>query len=196
MRYTVYIFFIGAIFSCSSTNFFNKKDKQSDYILWNSKYKLEWEDFKGKEDIQSEYDAISYTLIDQRQKGLLEDKILYEIATYFVSSLSWVKKDQKNNDLLFHEQLHFDISELYARKFRKICLEHTSHNLNSTFKYFNKEYDKMLIEELDFQHQYDTETNYSKNKEKQKEWVKKVKALLKEYEAYADTYIEIKRVKK
>ncbi|MBV6484842.1 MAG: hypothetical protein KFKLKKLM_01360 [Flavobacteriales bacterium] len=196
MKYTVYILFIGAVLSCSSTSVLNKQETQPEYILWDGKYKLVWEDFKGEVDSQyDEYDAVTWVLIDQRQKGLLEDKILYEVVTYFVINDSWVKKDKMNKELLQHEQLHWDISELYARKFRKMCSEHISHNLNSTFKYFNQEYDKMLLEESAFQTKYDTETNYSKNKEKQKEWVKKVKALLKKYEAYADTYLEIKRVK-
>ncbi|MBN2729823.1 MAG: hypothetical protein JXR53_11430 [Bacteroidales bacterium] len=37
-----------------------------------------------------------------------------------------------------------------------------------------------------FQKQYDLETDYSRNEEKQKEWTEKVNALLKELEEYAE----------
>lgn len=191
------LFIIGILIVCTSNvNYINPKDNPDRFIVWDGKYQLKWDDFQGEPNYNQKYAAVTWTMIERKQVGLLEDKILVHVSTLFIINKSWIKKGEQNNNLLLHEQLHWDIAELYARKSRKTYLEHISYDLNSTFKFMNEDYDKMLKEKEVFQKKYDIETNYSKNKVKQKEWAKKVKALLKEYEAYADTYIEIKRVKK
>src|SRR5699024_5538989 len=45
------------------------------------------------------------------------------IIGYMIPSESWVKENKKSDYLLKHEQLYFDICELYARKIRKIFKE-------------------------------------------------------------------------
>ena len=43
----------------------------------------------------------------------------FEIFTFFDPRESWVKSEKKSADLLKHEQLHFDIAELFARRLKK-----------------------------------------------------------------------------
>ncbi len=88
-----------------------------------------------------------------------------------------------DSQLLIHEEGHFDITEVIARKFRK--------TLNTKIRYFS-DIDTLgtmvnilfdYKEELDSQ--YDEETTHGINKEKQLEWNKTIQKMLdslKEYE--------------
>jgi len=89
---------------------------------------------------------------------------------YFNTSGSW--SNVNDEYILGHEQLHFDIGELFVRKLRKKLMEDpsvldTSDRLNKLFKkYFN-----LCVAE---QRKYDNETNHSIIKSKQIYWEKKV----------------------
>ena len=74
-----------------------------------------------------------------------------------------------NTLILGHEQLHFDISELYARKLKK-RLE-SERYAYGTVKTKVKSIYRKINEELDiYQNLYDAETNFSRNMDKQAEW--------------------------
>lgn len=203
MRNSIYIvvLIITSSLSCSNTGRFLEKDKpikitiqESDYISWDKDYKLTWDDFKGKNDSDQEYAATTWTIVKRNQTGLLEDKIFLTVNNFFLKEQSWVKEVSKNEELLRHERLHWDITEYFTRKLRKIYTEHQSLSINDSYIFFNKEYDDMLEEENIFQNQYDEETNFSRDKEKQDEWENKIEGLLKEYEDYSNVNIEIKRI--
>ena len=79
---------------------------------------------------------------------------------------------------LVHEQLHFDISELFARKMRKqLSKKHFTKRVKSEI---NAIYESILKELSDFQNLYDAETNFSRNKEQQLFWNRKIQEALKE----------------
>ncbi|MBE2290360.1 MAG: hypothetical protein IAE95_12450 [Chitinophagaceae bacterium] len=50
----------------------------------------------------------------------------YNISALFSKNESWMLV--RSNDILAHEQIHFDIFELYARKMRKLLAETLKHN--------------------------------------------------------------------
>ena len=83
---------------------------------------------------------------------------------------------------LAHEQLHFDITELHVRKFRKQISalkisQHLGNDLNRLHQSINKELTTM-------QNQYDKESNNSINKDVQAKWSLYVAKELKKYEVY------------
>lgn len=88
-------------------------------ILWSSKRKLEIGDFKAstkeKEFIAATNSYFGYTTSIQSK----ENMVVVEVDTYFDCESSYFKKNQNQAMVLDHEQLHFDITELYARKFVK-----------------------------------------------------------------------------
>ena len=49
-----------------------------------------------------------------------EVQLDFEVNAFFYPNESWYKPDVCNNLILSHEQLHFDITELHARKFRQM----------------------------------------------------------------------------
>jgi hypothetical protein len=57
---------------------------------------------------------------------------------------------------------------------------------NSYQKDLRKIYETITAEKEEFQDQYDRETDHSRNKEQQSDWMAKIKKMLKEYESYAD----------
>ena len=111
-------FFVGFI---TLMNFSFVKDE---FILWQENKKLKIQDFKAdnkdtiKVNRQQFLGAISAIRIEyssfQRNKNSVPD---FSIKTYFDPNESWMLL--KNDYVLQHEQIHFDLTELYARKMRK-----------------------------------------------------------------------------
>ena len=97
---------------------------KDDFILWQENKKLKIQDFKAdnkdtvKVNRQQFLGAISAIRIEyssfQRKKNSVPD---FSIKTYFDPNESWMLL--KNDYVLQHEQIHFDLTELYARKMRK-----------------------------------------------------------------------------
>ena len=83
---------------------------------------LTWNDFKGVPPKNATHFAsvnsgMGYRFTSKNIDGKLTIDV--DVKTYFYPQLSWKKNSNENNQgLLTHEQLHWDISELYARKLR------------------------------------------------------------------------------
>ena len=77
-------------------------------------------------------------------------------------------------------RLFFDITEIYARK-----LDNALREYNFNPKRFKTDLDEIykdiMEEKEELQNQYDLETDYSRNKEKQTEWLKKIQKELAKY---------------
>ncbi|MBV6462357.1 MAG: hypothetical protein HJHJAOHD_02506 [Flavobacteriales bacterium] len=162
-----------------------------DYIPWTENYKLKWNDFNGNIS-NLPIDALTVIIREVKQVGLSKSSININIFCYFDRNSSW-KRYNVGKNLLEHEQLHFDLAEIFTRKLRKAYMEYISYDLNETAIELKEIREKIYLEEKKMDELYDQETNFSKNKEKQKEWEKKIKAMLKEYEQYANPYVEVKR---
>ncbi|RIV72350.1 DUF922 domain-containing protein [Flagellimonas aequoris] len=150
-------------------------------ILWNEGKRLSWSDFKGKVPpaavpAATTASGISYTY----SANLLhhEVKLDFEVNAYFYPNESWHKPEQCTDNTLAHEQLHFDIAELFARKMRN-RLRRTSFS-DDVKAEVRRIYQDILQELKDFQDQYDWETNFSRNLEKQLEWNQKITESLQE----------------
>jgi predicted secreted Zn-dependent protease len=86
--------------------------------------------------------------------------------------------------VLRHEQKHFDIVELYARKLRKLI---NANNYSSAIELTIKSDSLYAIidKEMDvYQDKYDDETDGSMNGEQQRAWEKKITNEISELEAY------------
>jgi predicted secreted Zn-dependent protease len=105
-----------------------------------------------------------------------ELEIRYKVSTFFYPNKSWFQPALENEVILSHEQLHFDISELYARKMRKLmATTKFTRNVKAEVKAIYKKINEELAE---FQDLYDTETNFSRNVEEQLRWNRKIKEAL------------------
>lgn len=178
------LFILVIIVFTSATKHNNFQNQENDKILWSSKRQLTWNDFRGeipeaKGPFVAAVSACSITLeYETTVDSIMVD---YKIKNYFTKSMSWTITT-KDTGLLAHEQLHFDITELYSRKTRKsfdsLRFEKNRY-LESYLEVYNSNYSKCQ----NFQYQYDQEV--TGNNKNQQEWIKNVRTeliKLKEYE--------------
>ncbi|WP_299528664.1 DUF922 domain-containing protein [Ulvibacterium sp.] len=149
--------------------------QEPETIPWSADRKLTWEDFKGKP-LKTEWAAattasgISYEF---STSGPLDDlKVHFKVYTDFYPQKSWYRPKMCDSVILSHEQLHFDISELFARKMLKRLRETTfTKNVKAEVREIYRETLKSLTA---FQNKYDHQTNFSRNVEQQRIWNKKI----------------------
>lgn len=170
---------------------YKQKDayKEKEIIAWSETNKLTWDSFKGKVP-ESKYGAITCsTIYSKFEKGKI---LTLNIRACFIKKESWHKIKYSNDYLLNHEQKHFDITEIYARKLRKILTDTSFKNETVARKEISKIIRNNNKELNAFQDLYDKETNHSINIEKQTEWDKNIERELKLLNAYQNNLIEIK----
>ena len=107
----------------------------------------------------------------------------YSISCRFDKRKSWGRI--KNDYVLAHEQGHFDLAELYARKLNKALREY-KYNERTVSKDVNRIYDNLMQEHHKIQNDYDFETDHSLKKAEQKEWFAKIAGELKSHANYAN----------
>jgi len=158
------------------------QDLNEELLSWNAKRKLKWSDYKAAPDPDSDAAASTTTYLRVEYK-ISDNNFGYTIKSWFSKTRSWGL--HKSDYILSHEQGHFDIAEIFARKLNS-KLKSYQFNQRSYQKDLGKIYDNILEEKSAMQNNYDRETRHSINKEKQAEWLKKIEELLKEYELFAD----------
>ena len=156
--------------------------KDNNKILWNKDYSLQWKDFKGPVKENAGYDAMTaYAVESGKENGK------YGIFCYFDRSKSWRVKKKETELLLKHEQYHFNLAEVYARKIRKQIIEM---NLLKDPKQLDKVFkDNLKQLEID-QKAYDKETNHSKVPETQTKWENDIDKQLLELNKFSNPLVE------
>lgn len=157
------------------------QDKNEEFLQWDPNYKLTWEDYKANPDPGSEAAATTTTYLGI-EYNINRNQFTYRIQCRFSKNRSWGL--HKTNYILAHEQGHFDIAEVYARKLNR---EMSNYRFNkSTYQEDLKAIYQRLMEEKDaMQEMYDRETNHSINRKKQAEWQVKISDMLDAYQEYA-----------
>jgi hypothetical protein len=151
-------------------------------IDWSADRKLTWDDFKATPDVNSPNAALTGTNIKFDFSYSSTDGFKYHITCQFDKNSSWGRI--KTDYILSHEQGHFDIAEIYARRLNEALKEYKP-DVGKANKEVNKIYEKVMHELSAAQALYDRETNFSINKEEQARWLIKIRDELKSYEAYA-----------
>jgi len=160
---------------------FTKKEKEDDYIPWKSDKKLNWADFRIESPSHTNDAALTTTFVSFSfsKSG---DKIKFDIECKFQKSRSWIRI--KTDYILKHEQGHFDIAEIFARKLNKEITLFLAKS--KQHEDLNKIYTRVMNEKRDMQQEYDDETNHSINKRQQAEWDLKIEEMLEELKDYDD----------
>lgn len=147
------------------TSFSNEK------IAWSDEVKLTWEDFKGRPDRSSPFVAMTNSGIVFSYQVTSENgnlSLTTEVEAQFHPKMSWYKPEKVNNHVLQHEQGHFNITEIHARKLKK------AFEAYQVTKNYEREltaiFTRIKSERQAMQDRYDKETNHSQNKEKEAEW--------------------------
>ena len=171
---------------------------KDEFILWQENKKLKIQDFKAdnkdtiKVNRQQFLGAISAIRIEyssfQRNKNSVPD---FSIKTYFDPNESWMLL--KNDYVLQHEQIHFDLTELYARKMRKSVESLRQKNVTNISIYRKKiQHWNIMKEKASNQFDADNQDYYIKigqkilfqKNPKQEAWKKKVDRELFQYSLF------------
>jgi len=157
------------------------KNREEELLDWSPSRKLTWADYKASPNPNSDAAAstTTYLAIDY---DISSRHFSYKIASRFSKTRSWGL--HKTDYILSHEQGHFDIAEVFARRLHQKMSAYTF-NSRSYQKDLKKIYEDITKEKEDVQNRYDRETNHSINKEKQAEWLKKISVMLNELADYA-----------
>lgn len=163
--------------------FFIAAPIEEEKIVWQENRKLTWEDFRGVPNradtfVASTNSGISFSFsLKESEKGIEVD---YTVLSNFYPDLSWHRPNKVSEYILKHEQTHFDISELFARKLR---MKLESIDDLSKFKELSEEYyTEIEFERRQMQRDYDSESDHSNNESEEYEWRDYVAAQLKVYE--------------
>lgn len=153
---------------------------QVNLIDWSPARRLNWEDFKAAPDAASSNAALTSSSINV-EFGYDDEELQYTINCRFDKTKSWVKV--RTSDILLHEQGHFDIAELHARKLNQ-ALKGYRFNAKTVSNDVNRIYDSVMVLHHAAQSEYDKETDFSRKKEKQLIWQKRIADNLQDLNAF------------
>lgn len=191
---THYLIFL--ILSFNSMNFYSQN---SDTLFWNKTNKLKYDDFKSNADTINFKNIFAYSMLVSPINWYGKNDTIYiKIKNGFIKQQSFFIRGNKNEDdnLLSHEQGHFNIQEIELRRFIKALFSVTYQNYNQFRDYYTKQLTLYKERKKIVQKQYDSETDLSRNVVKQKEWNEKIAKELKELENYSNSIIKIPLKKK
>ena len=135
---------------------------------------LQWKDFTGRADNSSSFFAYTrwksnFKFGPMQAKG---DSVMvsgFEITIELDPEKSWVKKEKATDNLLLHEQGHFNIGLIYMKDLLQKVPATTfsrarfQQEIKAILDDTNKRYNEMS-------QQYDNESGHSKNKDEQERW--------------------------
>ena len=141
---------------------------------WSATNKLTWSDFRG---------SVPKDMLKSIRRAVCPSQISVEsishnaafqvrVKVIFLKNEAWTK-DTASMYVLAHEQLHFDITELQARKIRKSVSELKEKEITDFTKY--QVYIQKFVSENDkLQEEYDKQTNHGGFEDHQQVWREKI----------------------
>jgi hypothetical protein len=144
-----------------------------DAIGWSATRRLSWSDFQGIAPARGDESALtSYSLFHGAScTGKTFD---FRVVAAFLPRQSWVRpavlaNAANNSRTLRHEQTHFDLSEVHARRMRRYFAELFEPCMKTTEE-LGALAQRFIREEGAAQRKYDEETNHGRVTKKQAEW--------------------------
>lgn len=163
-------------------------------IVWTATRKLNWSDFKGSPPAAAAADSVQFRLemgavsacgLEVIPTGVTAGgRLEVDVLAKFVCLRSWVRDAVRDEYTLLHEQGHFDIAELFARKIRKEL--QTKSFRSATYATDGIAYLEEMNRAMNrYQEQYDRETGSGIYQKAQAEWNRRIERELEELQAFA-----------
>lgn len=151
-------------------------------IPWTAERKLLWDDFRCQP--KHEGDAVASTSTSLGLSYQVRDnRLSFHITCDFSKQKSWGAL--RTDYILAHEQAHFDITEVHARKLYEALYQYEFNP--ATFKNDLADiYNRIVKEKENMQEGYDGETDHSRNKTVQTEWLQRINGLLGETDIFSN----------
>jgi hypothetical protein len=170
MRYggvnPVLLLFLGFILLPVSA--IGQNEAVSDGIEWEEGRRLTWDDYALKV-FKNQKGQLAITSVRHSVKGFQTDGVPdFAVKVLFIPMDSWTT-DKEDLALLAHEQLHFDIGELFRRKIEKRIngLRRQGEKQKAVYRYVIR---KELSEFRKFSKDYDVATKHGRLKVEQEKW--------------------------
>ena len=186
MKKLPYVFF--AAFALQiALNYPQPRTIEDDTITWTSGSLLTKDDFKGKRSLGGTAAATSsgISVKSEDKNGALT----FNIKAVFYKSRSFMVDNSP--DVLKHEQLHFDITELYARKLREKIARRDFKKIGDVKAAIHNMFDDTFEDCQKEQSHYDLDTDHGINGARQKTWIEEINIQMLELKQYSSTEIEI-----
>lgn len=153
-------------------------------IGWQEQRPLQWSDYQGTPDYEDGFrDAVTASALKFTTRCKKDGTFETLVSAEFVKDQSWVKEVAQTDYHLGHERLHFDITELYARKFRQFVKDQ---NFTCEDRDLVQKYVYQYLEDcMNLQNQYDKETRHSMHHANQAKWEAMIDAQLNELSEFA-----------
>ena len=163
-------------------------------LAWSNDFFLRWSDFNAESNsaaFEDSHSIIKYRYTWTISSDEIENQIIFfieniQLSVEFYPVLSWVRTSETNDDLLKHEQGHFDLAELVKRenleklqnKFYQKQFPTRGKNEDQGKQFAKEDSGKMIaievykLEEIlsKRRQEYDEQTNFGHNLEKQSEY--------------------------
>ncbi len=149
-------------------------------LSWNENRKLTWNDFKARAHGGEPEDVALTTYQIGYSYKIMGSRIEVDVYCHFIKNQSWVKPEGRNDYVLLHEQKHFDLAEIYARKLKAAFREYAKNGMSRRYVERDMEriYNEIWDECSEMQERYDHQTRHGLNKKQQAEWNEKIKEAL------------------
>lgn len=156
-------------------------------IVWQTGRRLRQADFKASTDSRP-FEAATYSGIRYRAAGRpIDGAAQVRIETYFDCHNSYFKGSSVTT--LAHEQGHFDLSEIYARRLTKLLREQVTDTKDFELRHETL-YRQLMTEWQTRQDQYDSEIYADRSK--QAGWLTRIEQELQTLQPYADKQVRLK----
>ena len=160
---------------------YNFRFEDDEFIPWINQRRLSWDDFQGE--AKRNTDAVASTSTSLGISYQIKNgELVYTITCKFSKVKSW--GSLKTDYILAHEQSHFDITEIFARKLYQ-AMQQYEFNRKTFKKDINEIYQDIVRQKEEMQAQYDGETDHSRKRKAQYDWFEKIDQLLMETAPYA-----------
>jgi len=167
---------------------------ENDILVWSNDSFLRWSDFNAESNpaaFEDSHSIIKYRHTWTVNSDKIGSQILFfieniQLSVEFHPVLSWVRTLHTNDDLLKHEQGHFDLAELVKRenleklqnKFYKKQFPTRGKNEEKSKQFAKEDSGKMIAVEVEKleeilsqrRQEYDEQTSFGQNLEKQSEY--------------------------
>jgi hypothetical protein len=152
---------------------------------WSATRRLTWSDYLGRPDMMSQASALTVYVM-AIEHGCSGEVFSFRVAVMFQPQRSWVKPAllaRGGASVLEHEQAHFDLGEVQARRLRR-AFKSVKDPCEVPATEFNELASKYIIEDAERQQRYDQETIYGLDRGRQGLWQDDIRKQLKELAAF------------
>ncbi len=156
------------------------REVDAEFIPWTASKLLDWEDFQSMPRRGTDAVASTSTSLGIAYQ-IVNGDLTYHITCSFSRLKSWGL--MKTDYILAHEQGHFDITEIYARRLHE-ALANYQYNRGTFKKDIAEIYNRIVDAKEAAQHRYDADTDHSRNRKQQYDWLERIQQELDETEVW------------